>query len=178
MLNKSRKFKKPLAISRKPYLRSGFTLIETLVAFTIFGLLVGVITSSLLTVFRSHRYVFNALNSQANLRFVLETMTREIKEGSSIDFNPETKTLSFLNKDNQAVDYYLEGGAIIRKQGAEVLPITFQDLTIDRFDIAGCWQDPDCQPSITLLFLVRPKINPQKTSFYLQTTITQRRAGI
>ncbi|MEW5805599.1 MAG: prepilin-type N-terminal cleavage/methylation domain-containing protein [Patescibacteria group bacterium] len=156
----------------------GFTLAEVLISFTIFGLLIGVVTGTLISVFRSHRYIFNSLDSQANLRFILETMTREIKEGSNLNFNPQTKTLSFLNKDGQGVEYFLDQGKMFRREGTEVLPITSESLEITRFDVAGCWQRPNCQPSVTLLFQVKPEINLQDSSFYLQTTITQRRAGI
>ncbi|KKQ98882.1 MAG: hypothetical protein UT24_C0032G0012 [Candidatus Woesebacteria bacterium GW2011_GWB1_39_12] len=157
--------------------RPGFTLVELMITFTIFGILTGVITGVLLNVFRSHLFVFNSLNSQANLRFLLETMTREIKEGNNLSFNQGTKTISFTNKDGQDVAYYLENSAISRRENGEILPITSQDLIVEKFDVSGCWQSSTCQPSVTVFFKVRPKTNPQNSSFYLQTTITQRRAG-
>ncbi len=157
---------------------TGFTLVEVMIAFTIFGILAGVITGMLLTVFRSHLFIFNTLNSQANLRFLLETMTREIKEGRGLGFDADTNTLSFTNKDGQQVGYYLENSMVLRVENNEILPITSQDLIVEKFDVAGCLQNPSCQPSATLLFKVRPKTNPQNSSFYLQTTITQRRTGV
>jgi prepilin-type N-terminal cleavage/methylation domain-containing protein len=164
----------------KPWQKStaGFTLVEVMIAFTIFGILAGVITGALLTVFRSHLFIFNTLNSQANLRFLLETMTREIKEGRGLGFDADTNTLSFTNKDGQQVGYYLENSMVLRAENSEILPITSQDLIVEKFDVAGCLQNPSCQPSVTLLFKVRPRTNPQNSSFYLQTTITQRRTGV
>lgn len=164
--------------NRKLKTHKGFTLVEVMIAFTIFGILAGVITGALLNVFRSHLLIFNTLNSQANLRFLLETMTREVKEGSGLAFDAETNIFSFVNKDGRQVSYYLEGGVVLRAENSEILPITSQDLIVEKFDVAGCWQNPSCQPSLTLLFKVRPKTNPQNSSFYLQTTITQRRTGI
>ncbi len=158
--------------------RPGFTLVEVMIAFTIFGILASVITGALLNVFRSHLFIFNTLNSQANLRFLLETMTREIKEGNNLAFDAGTNTLSFANKDGRRVRYYLEASAVLRAENGEILPITSQDLLVEKFDVAGCWENSSCQPSVTLLFKVRPRTNPQNSSFYLQTTITQRRTGI
>lgn len=57
--------------NRKLKTHKGFTLVEVMIAFTIFGILAGVITGALLNVFRSHLLIFNTLNSQANLRFLL-----------------------------------------------------------------------------------------------------------
>ena len=158
--------------------KKGFTLVEVMIAFTIFGILAGVITGVLLSVFRSHLFIFNTLNSQANLRFLLETMTREIKEGRGLGFDADTNTLFFTNKDGRQVSYYLQDGAVLRAENSEILPITSQDLVVEKFDVAGCLQTPSCQPSVTLLFKVRPRTNPQNSSFYLQTTITQRRTGV
>ena len=158
--------------------RPGFTLVEVMIAFTIFGLLAGVITGTLLNVFRSHLFIFNTLNSQANLRFLLETMTREIKEGSGLGFDSGTNTLTFVNKDGRQVSYYLLNNAVLRRENGETLPITSQDLIVEKFDVAGCLQNPSCQSNVTLLFKVRPRTNPQNSSFYLQTTITQRRTGV
>lgn len=157
---------------------SGFSLVEVLITFTLFALLIGVVVNSLLVVFRSHRYIFSSLEAQANLRFVLETMTREIKEGSNLNFNPATKTLSFVNKEGQQVEYFLSQEKIFRRQGAELLPVTAETLKIIKFDVAGCWRSSNCQPSVTLLFQIRSRLGTQEAPFYLQTTITQRRIGI
>lgn len=167
MQTKNKKFKN----------RQGFTLIELMVAFTIFGILAAVLTGILVNVFRSQLFVFNTLNSQANLRFLLETMTREIKEGSGLSFDSAAKELSFINKDGARVSYYLQGNVVMRRENSEILPITSVDLVVEKFDAAGCLQNSLCQPNVTLLFKVRPRTNPQNTSFYLQTTITQRRAA-
>lgn len=156
----------------------GFTLVEVMVAFTLFGLLIGIITGSLINVFRSHFYVFTILNSQANLRFLLETMTREIKEGNDLNFDSDTNSLDFVNKDGFLVSYYLQGGVVYRDQGAETLPITSNDLEVLKFDVAGCLDSSLCQPSATLLLEIRPKVRFQNQPFYLQTTITQRRIGV
>lgn len=151
---------------------------EMLVSFSLFAILASVAVSVLLTVFRSHGYVFSTLNSQANLRFVLETMTREIKEGSDLDFDLGTKTLSFVNKDGVAIDYFLEENKIKRREDADVMPITAEDLVIETFSVGGCWQDIACQPRVTIFLKVRPLSAAVQDAFFLQTTIVQRKIGI
>ncbi|OGY39338.1 MAG: hypothetical protein A2418_01575 [Candidatus Brennerbacteria bacterium RIFOXYC1_FULL_41_11] len=172
------KAKNPVSLKHLRAHTHGFTLVEVMISFTLFGLLVGVITGSLINVFRSHFYVFSTLNSQANLRFLLETMTREIKEGNNLVFDSEARTLSFANKDNSLVSYYLEHGVVYRNEGAETLPITSNDLDVLKFDVAGCFDSALCQPSVTLLLEISQRVRFQNQPFYLQTTITQRRVGV
>ncbi|MDO8425626.1 MAG: prepilin-type N-terminal cleavage/methylation domain-containing protein [bacterium] len=65
----------------KAHVRAGFTLMEMLVAIAVFSITIGVTSDLFLTATRQQRRttVRSALESDA--RFVLETITREVREG-------------------------------------------------------------------------------------------------
>ncbi|KKU09880.1 MAG: hypothetical protein UX61_C0006G0010 [Parcubacteria group bacterium GW2011_GWA2_46_7] len=161
--------------------RSGFTMIEILISFVIFGLMMGVISSSFVTISRTYRYGYLLVNAQKNLRFVLESMTREIKEGSQYYKNPGSLYFSFIDKDGNQVEYYVDTeGDLIRKQAAEELPVIALDLKVSDaiIDVRCTAPSSGCQPRVTFIFTIQPRAGQIDFKTILQTTIVQRQVGM
>jgi len=62
--------------------KRGFTLVEILVAISIFSIVVAIATGGFISSLRTERQVSSLLSSQSNASLVLEQMAREIRTGS------------------------------------------------------------------------------------------------
>jgi type II secretory pathway pseudopilin PulG len=177
----------------------GFSLVEVLISFTVFGLMIGVIASAFVTISRTYRYGYQLMNAQKNLRFVLESVTREVKEGYGYYKDPNSLYFSFSDKDGNLVEYYVdETGQFIRKQGNELLPVISQDLKVSSGFIETRCTAPlsGCQPQVTFVFAIQPKgilrseprrrrgeraiqsrVSQVSFTTILQTTIVQRQVA-
>ncbi|MBU0625856.1 prepilin-type N-terminal cleavage/methylation domain-containing protein [Patescibacteria group bacterium] len=93
----------------------GFSLMEMLVAVTIFSMLIVTATNIFLLASRSQRKVFDMESMQAGARFTLEAMTREIRTGL-IDYDyyadrdlalqtPE-KVLALVDSEEMLLKFY------------------------------------------------------------------------
>ncbi|MFN7088908.1 MAG: PilW family protein, partial [Candidatus Paceibacteria bacterium] len=60
----------------------GFTLPEMLVAFLLFSIIMGTTTGIFVSGFRSWRRVSSFLNVQNNVRFAIESISRELRTGA------------------------------------------------------------------------------------------------
>jgi prepilin-type N-terminal cleavage/methylation domain-containing protein len=61
--------------------RSGFTLVELLVAIALFSVVVAIATSGFVNALRTQRQVASLISTQSNVTLVLEQMAREVRTG-------------------------------------------------------------------------------------------------
>ena len=161
--------------------KKAFTLPEILVSLFIFSIAITLLIPIFINISRSYRAIAGFINAQNNLRFVLQSMTGEIKEGT--DYQIQSKgSFSFINQDNQEVSYWLDNGVIQRSVNSTAYPLTDSRLRVSDFKvILHCPNnDSSCQPRVTFIIKIEPasKTESEKFSpfsFTLQTSITQRK---
>ncbi len=182
----------------KVFTTFGFTLIETLVAVTLFTFVTFVALSSL--------FQMQALNTKLkitksiynNLYFTMDNITSEIKQGSNFEnknYNPPTPTdcvdktcvaFDYLNiestNSSESKGYYLDdvNGSIKKYTGTQPVEIiTSEDLKIEtlKFIIEGnesySVNGESRQPSVKVIIKGITKKEP-KIPFAIETFISQR----
>lgn len=150
----------------------GFTLIEVVVAFGVFSIIVTIASSIFLGVLRDARFVSAQAAAVDNAGLVVEQIAREVRTGlirsSDIPGSPNTKTLSFLNYHGEDTVYTFDDASHrITKNG---YPITSANTSITgSFYIT---QPALTTPRVTVVAMVKDaKGNPLSN---IQTTVSAR----
>ena len=161
--------------------KKAFTLPEILVSLFIFSIAITLLIPIFINISRSYRAIAGFINAQNNLKFVLQLMTLEIKEGTDYQ-NPSYGVFSFINQDGEEIKYRLENNVIKRSVNGRTYPLTDNRLKVKDFKvILPCSSiSLTCQPRVTFIIKIEPasKIESEKFSsfsFGLQTSITQRK---
>lgn len=173
--------------------QQGTTLMELLVAVSIFAVIILSATQIFQFVIEGQRNAVASQNLQENLRYIFEVMSREIRSAKSYDggkncgiaptnkiYNTNINALYFENKDEDCVVYKLEDGRLNVKRGDfSEIPITPNEIIIDKllFDIVdnAINESSITQPSVRITITARAvgkKMHEQITK--IQTTITSR----
>lgn len=169
----------------------GVTLIELLVAITVFAI---VITASLSLFGSAIKYQGEALSSAYLLdtaSYVTEYMARSLRMAQK-DFSgdcvgtakgnfatPQESHIKFLNYNGECQEFFLESEAIkVRKSGVSGT-LTPSNLAVSRvaFAISGASQDDNLQPKVSFtLKLATKEVEPQTLN--LQSTVSQRQLDV
>ena len=185
--------------TRKANGKKGFTLIELIVAVSVFTMVMVLSTGSILTMLDSNRKSQNLRSVMDNLNQTLESMTRTIRFGENYhcgsigtltrprDCSSGDPTLVVRDSGGNLVSYTLTGGQIRRSvNGGTSLPMTSSDVVIQSlmFRVVGSYPYTDplggttdlMQPRviITVGGYVGGKVSV-RSSFSLETTISQRK---
>lgn len=171
--------------------KKGFTLIEMMVAVSIFVIVAFIVVSTLLTMSYAYKKAQKMRLLMDNFNFALQSMSLGIREGTKYDTSGCTggDCFSFtpINSDSNAykVCYSLEEGNRIRKCegvgttcpcGEEGNDITSPGIRVDKlqFDITdnGSYSDKDL---VKILISGEAGTQPREiTSFFIQNTVSQR----
>lgn len=165
--------------------KHGFTLIEMMVSVAIFTVIMTVTAATYLNISDVQRKA-NAIRAiNDNVNFAMEVMTREISQGK--DFNLANPGCSyavpcgyfdFRDKDDNQVTYSLQSNSIKRTSpGDPDLYLTSSDVVVNgiKFMVMGQESGDGLQPMVTIIINAEAGEKLKiKTSFNLQTTITQR----
>jgi type II secretory pathway pseudopilin PulG len=162
---------------------AGFTLLETMAATLILGIVVIVFTSVFLDSTNTQRRAFNIQQSEENINFILESMAKEIRVGQIA--GPDTNCpsapadfLSFQHPVNGAIQYSLDADTheIIRSVNGVQNPISSNAVEFTRlqFCVTGTQLNDKLQPRVTIVATVRSKNAAQQTTVDIQTTLSQR----
>jgi prepilin-type N-terminal cleavage/methylation domain-containing protein len=153
----------------------GFSLIEFLVAMSIFAIVIIVVLGSFAMVIKGQRKVIAMQNVQENTRFLLDFMTKEIRM-STINAATEN-TITIVRSDNQVVTYTFSGNNIERTSPSSSGPINSEEVLVNgRFYAEGIGTGDGQQPKLTIAINVQSAGNqPEEQSrIDLQTTLSQR----
>ena len=94
----------------------GFTLVELLVASTIFLIIVLAITSPLSELLQYQRASQNKNSLRDNLQFMVNVMDKEFRTARNPVVNEEQNNLTFVNQSNQTITYnFDENGTFTRE---------------------------------------------------------------
>ena len=191
------------AISYKLKAFSGFTLVEMVVAFAFFSVIMVIAVGSLISLIEANRKAQTLKTVVNNLHFALENMSRNIRTGSRYHCGtgsivlpsdcPSTpgERLVFQARDGEYLLYELFEGAILRSKsadGSELLdpanfvPITAPEIVVDtlHFYVEGADNSTESgnnkrQPRV--LMVVRGSMQGRSkvpTRFDVQTLVSQR----
>lgn len=161
-----------------------FTLIEMMVAVSIFAIVVMISMTAILSVVDSNKKAQSLKSVMNNLNFALETMTRSIKTGSGLSVGVDVGGDYVQTTDQKPVlvKYSLGTTAtstIVRCVGSPCSeePITAPEViikTLKFIDGKGVGQ-----PSVVMIVQGTVKMSERVSSdFSIQTTITQRLPGV
>lgn len=155
---------------------SGLTMIELIVAVGIFGLVISIVVGIFVLAIINQRRIVTARNVNDNVRFTIETMSREIRTGKN--FSSGVGQLSFVNANGENILYRLADGIIEKSSdgGNIYLAMTGPEVTITylNFYLSGQTALDGLQPRVTVAIGANSKIGSQSTSLKIQTTVGSR----
>ncbi len=181
-----------LPASQASALRAGFTLVEMLVAVSLFTTVMFVAVGSLLSMTAASRKAQSISIVMDNLNFALESMGRTIRAGSVYHCDQYgaltdpndcassgADTLAFRSEDGGTF-VYRKSGTTLQKSvdgGATFLDITGASISIESlaFYVVGSPAGDGIQPRVLAVVSGEAGLRSKETArFSIQTTISQR----
>ncbi len=165
--------------------KSGFTLIELMVATSIFMMIMLMAMGSIVVSGNASKRTQKLRYAMDNVNFALESMTRSIRMGTN--YEETSKGISFLldselDGESQKIEYFLgtEGNgynSLYRSvDGGPEVKIVSSDVNVEKLDfIIKGNRENDGSPSVYILMKGTVNIKGQEnTSFAIQTMASQR----
>jgi len=179
-------------------MRNGFTLIEMLVAVTVFTLILGSAAGLFVAGIRSQTkaLVFQKLLDETG--FVMEKMSRALRVakkdltgwclplglgcGSGYNYcnpTPNNDFILFIGSKDECSAFFLFNFSLAQNPPVAALPLTSTDFEVTSvvFDLSGESQTDNLQPRVTILLKIK-NANAAKPEITIQTTISQRNLDI
>ena len=167
--------------------RSGFTIMELLVSFTMFTIIVSILTSIFIISNRSQRNIATIILVNDNTYLTIEQIARDIRDGKDFDFDDACfpNCFSFRDRNGHIVtfDHFDHG---IRRTDLNLSPPNDQPkkITADNVDVVSftvlpnnCSTDDSSPPvRLTLNLVVKPLGASDVSGFenHIQTTVSSR----
>ncbi|MBL7155472.1 MAG: prepilin-type N-terminal cleavage/methylation domain-containing protein [Candidatus Portnoybacteria bacterium] len=158
---------------------AGFTLVELLIAFAVFSLIVVAMSATAVSVIKSQRKNFALQNSQEAARYILESFSKEIRmskiNSDDSGGNPTTDgKLNITNAKSETFDYQFDNINKILYRGGQALNSTNLEVT-GSFYIRKSASLP-ARAVVTLVMKVKTiggRVE-KEAEIYLQSTISSR----
>ena len=150
--------------------RQGFTIIELMVAMSLFVIVVGITSGVFVRSLRTQRQVVALMAANDNASQTLEQMTREIRTGTA--FTASGSRLSFTNSSDEPIAYNFVSGRLERNGK----PLTASNVLVKylRFAVRGAEVGDGVSTRVTVFFGVSAKGKMESFVTRLQTTIASR----
>lgn len=167
----------------------GFTLVEIMVAVSVFVIVAFMVTATLLLIMDASRRANQARTVVDNTNFALESMSQKIKFGSNYTFvekhgstgTEAYKTFCFLDQRTaQVVKYSLSGGKILMTEGSSnPVAITSDEVKIDFLSFYKHIKVDDTKRGSLMIMIKASGANKVRgdTQVILQTSINQVESG-
>lgn len=172
----------------------GMTLIEMIVAISIFTVVVFMVSNIFMTIVAGQRRSIVQQNTQESMRYVFEVFGKEIRQAQRSDKDCDSSALNrnyntnagnnilyFKNKAGDCVSYFLSDGILMVRRGARIASTTPQFLKISGlyFDVTdntiGQGFEDKVQPRVTFKMKAEGRDGSYgDISLYMQTTISSR----
>lgn len=179
--------------------KSGFTLIELVIAIGLFAVIVSIAIGGFVSALRAQRQVASLLAVNSNLSSVLEQMTREMRTSvgfcenhpDNFDCVSNPNQICFVNANDQTVIYQLSNEGTLQRGTSDpgldcataagnAFDITSRvvEVTNLQFLISGNEYGDGYLPRITISASARPR-RSELTNIVtdIQTTVSARPAG-
>lgn len=129
--------------------KKGFTLVEIMVAVSIFVIVAFIVTSSLLAILDASRRANKIRLIIDNMNFALDSMTTKLKFGT--DYETDGSSLSFTDREEHTLAYCLSNVKIKRKGVSE--PVNNQSILKCDFGknrpVGTCGDNSSCESIVT-----------------------------
>ena len=169
-------------------MRKGFTLIELMVAISIFIVVMTISMGSILGIFDANRKSRSLKTVLNNLNLSIESMSKEMRFGTNYHCGsgnvevpqncPSGETLiSFLSSDNVQITYRLNNQVIEKKTGNDpYIAITAPEIVIDDlvFYALGAGTGDTLQPKVLIKIQSHSGTDKSRSNFTLETLVSQR----
>ncbi len=170
----------------------GFTLVELLVALSLFMVVMTIAMGSVLSIFDDNRKTQSESAVMNNLNLAVESMAREIRFGTNyhcdsigvltepLNCGSGDSYMAFLSSDGEEIVYKQLGSAIMKSTdgGATFIAITAPEVSVEAltFYVLGAQPPPDGgQPRVVLTIKGHSGEKADtRTAFSLQTLVSQR----
>lgn len=160
-------------MSMKKNNNKGFTLLELMVALTIFLMVLATAVSIFLTAVKSQREAFKVQDIQDSARYLMEAMLKELRMSHIISF--DSQTLKVINQEGATISYEFDNSNNrVRKYdasfpGGQDISAT-QVKTSGKFSVMNGVYD---QPRITINMSVKPA-SSNSPEVIIQSTVALR----
>jgi prepilin-type N-terminal cleavage/methylation domain-containing protein len=185
-------FKKQNA--KKIHIKGGFTLIEMIIAVSLFVVVMVISMGALLSMIDANRKAQALRTVMDNLNFAVENVTREMRVGFDYhcglfgNFDDPRDCplggdtiIAFKDSEGELMVFRFENGRIEKSvdSGATYLGITAPEIVIDmdnsRFYVLGSQSNDTLQPKVVMVVRGTAGLTEKvRTTFNLQTTASQR----
>jgi len=171
----------------------GLTLIEMLVAVTVFAITVGIISGLFISATRTQRKTLAAQEILNQTSYLLEYMSRALRMARK-DLNGDCLTnagdnyeiitdgIRFIDYNGICTEFFLESGRIERKIGSDPLELTSDNLQVNSlwFYLSGETQTDIFQPRVTISLEIESKrpVTGSPPKIQIQTSISQRNLDV
>mgnify|MGYP001609711162 CR=1 FL=1 len=171
----------------------GFTLVEMIVAFGIFAVIMVISVGSLLSLLEANRKAQAQKSVVNNLHFAFENIARQLRMGARYHCNAfqgdlgapadcattPASSIAFSSRDGERVIYRLRADAIERSRdgGILFLPLTAPEIRVDRlqFFVDGSSPTDRRQPRVLLTAAgVMQGKSKVASRFEIETLLSQR----
>jgi Tfp pilus assembly protein FimT len=162
---------------------SGYTLFEMIVAVFVFSFIAIVATGAFVQGLRLQRLAFNTQLSEEAARFIMESISREIRVANVINnpdngclASPPVTSLTIDHPVNGVVSYSRSGTAILRTVGGETAQISSSDVRINRLDFycIGTATGDNRQPRVMIAAQFESGSGDDMITIDVETSASQR----
>jgi len=168
-------------VSRFKFRERGFTIIELMVAMTLFLVLIGIAIGGFINALRTQRAIVELMAANDNASLTMEQIAREMRTGYYFVKISDTE-LKFVNAYNVTVFYRLNEETIERGTQDIFLQTKYKKITADnlrvagfRIDLLGADAGDGYPPRITISLSITGRSKYlQNTSVNIQTTVSSR----
>lgn len=155
---------------------SGFTLIELMVAVSIFMIIMIMAMGSVIVVSDVSKKADKLRNSMDSVNFAMESMTRSIRMGTNYESGDDS--ISFISSDGKNILYYKDGFVLKRCVDSNIncVDMVSSEVKVDtlQFYVKGTQAGDTIQPSVYIIMKGVVDIKGTEYSFALQTMASQR----
>lgn len=173
-------------------MKKGFTLIELMVAISIFIIVMTIAMGAILNVFDANRKSRSLKTVINNLNLAVESMSKEMRFGKNYHCGSGTLTLpqncpgggtlmSFLSSDDIQVTYQFNNQSIEKQVGnGDFIAVTAPEIIIDdlTFYILGAGTSDTLHPKVLIKIKSHAGANKGLSNFVLETLVSQRALDI
>lgn len=157
------------------YRKRSFTLIEVLIATSVFVLTIMVLSQIFISVIHSEKIAYSLLNTENVLRNNLELMARAIRMGTKFTSNSDSQ-LCFINSANQNQCFYFNNYSLFQSiNGTESSLINSDNSNIKIYKGSfKYFNAQNAQPLIMIQIWAQTTVKDQVYNFKVETSVTPR----